>query len=117
MKILIVDDDPDLCRLLTMYLEFKLHRVFIANTLTDGLNKLTQLHPDVLFLDNNLPDGYGWEKLLEISTGNPGMIITLITGFSSSKKSLPVLDHTPRSFTVIEKPISYNEVDLSLSSL
>lgn len=61
LKVLIIDDEEDLCLLIKTYLSRKDCEVFTAYSLSEGLKKLNDLLPDILFLDNNLPDGLGWE--------------------------------------------------------
>ena len=107
-KILIIDDEEDLCFLLKTYLKLKHNDVIIANTLTDGLNKIQSFHPDVLFLDNNLPDGLGWDKACEISEDNPHMKINLMTGQPAFTLE------AGEQFTIIENPLSYVKVDMSI---
>jgi DNA-binding NtrC family response regulator len=108
-KILIIDDEEDLCFLLKTYLKLKHNDVIIANTLVDGLNKIRSFHPDILFLDNNLPDGFGWNKAGEISEYNPDMKINLMTGQPAFD-----LEACGEKFTIIEKPLSYAKVDMSI---
>ena len=56
---LIIDDDQDLCFLLKNVLKSKVNSVHIAGTLQEGKELLTKSNPEVIFLDNNLPDGQG----------------------------------------------------------
>jgi DNA-binding response OmpR family regulator len=65
-KVLIIDDEVDLCLLMKAYFLRKNYEVYIAHTLSDGLNRLGQIIPDYLFIDYNLPDGLGWDKLPEM---------------------------------------------------
>lgn len=80
-KILIVDDEEDLCLLMKIYFTRKHYEVSIANTLQDGLSKLDTFKPDVLFLDNNLPDGLGWDQAPEILNNYPELELHLISAF------------------------------------
>ena len=56
---MIIDDDQDLCFLLKNILTTKVEEVEIASTLAEGKELLSKEQPDVVFLDNNLPDGQG----------------------------------------------------------
>ena len=62
-KILIVDDEDDLRSLLKAFLIPLNYDVFTASTLGEGLKMIPQVKPDIIFLDNNLPDGLGWDKI------------------------------------------------------
>jgi DNA-binding response OmpR family regulator len=109
-KILIIDDEIDLCFLLKSYLTAKNYEVDIANNIKDGLIKLDFGHPDILFLDNNLPDGLGWEQAPEISFNNPALKINLISGL---KQSYPP-EKIKNNIRIMEKPLSAFEIDKAL---
>jgi DNA-binding NtrC family response regulator len=108
-KVLIIDDELDLCVLLKSYLVSRHYDVDMANTLTDGLSKINSFNPDILFLDNNLPDGSGWEKASEITDKYPSIKVNLISGFNPS---LPLHN----KLTIIEKPLSSSAIDRSLAA-
>ncbi|HPH45847.1 MAG TPA: response regulator, partial [Chryseolinea sp.] len=61
-KILIVDDEKDFGILMKTFFSKKKCKVFLANSIAEGLVMLEKERPDYLFLDNNLPDGLGWGK-------------------------------------------------------
>ena len=50
-KILIIDDDPDITRSFQVTLEGAEYEVHTANNITDGLEKLKTVLPDLLILD------------------------------------------------------------------
>ena len=55
-KVLIIDDEVDLCLLMKLYFLRKNYGVFIAHTLSEGLKLRDEIKPDYLFIDYNLPD-------------------------------------------------------------
>lgn len=110
-KILIIDDEFDLCLLLKKYLVSKDYEVDMANTLNEGLGKVNTFHPDIVFLDNNLPDGLGWDKADELSAIYPLMKINLISGFQPSFK----MEKLKSNIRIIEKPLSSTIIDQSLN--
>lgn len=76
---LIIEDEIDICFLLTGILRNKnLHTTFV-NTLKDAKHTLSSLHPAILFLDNNLPDGLGIDFIYQIKKENPFTKIVMIT--------------------------------------
>lgn len=106
-KILIVDDEEDLCLLLKIYFTRKKYQVAIANTLKEGLKQLENWNPDILFLDNNLPDGLGWEKAPQLLDSYPDLTIHLISAFHPN-----VPDHIAKErLNVIEKPFSQQQLN------
>ena len=103
-KILIVDDEPDYCMIMRNYFLQKNYEVFIAFTLKEGLNMIENCEPDILFLDNNLPDGKGWTCAEEIANKMPALKIYLISAYhKQSDVIIPMAN-----VTVWEKPISLN---------
>jgi DNA-binding NtrC family response regulator len=57
-SVLVIDDESDLCELIKIVLRKEDFIVECAYTLEEALEKL-HLHPDIVLLDNNLPDGTG----------------------------------------------------------
>ncbi len=61
--ILVIDDEPQICRLLTVTLEANAYRVLTAATGQEGLALAAQHRPAVVILDLGLPDLSGQEIL------------------------------------------------------
>ena len=61
-SVLVIDDEKDLCNLISRVLEKDGFRVECAMNLAEGAQKL-HAHPDIVILDNNLPDGTGLEYI------------------------------------------------------
>lgn len=110
-KILIIDDETDLCLLLKDYFIRKHYNVFLSHTLKDGAQILSDVQPDILFLDNNLPDGVGWNTAPDIATSYPGTYIVLISAFHPE---IPKMPENTR-YKVLEKPISLLDLDSQLA--
>jgi DNA-binding NtrC family response regulator len=106
-KILIVDDEEDLCLLLEIYFTRKKYAVHVAHNLGDALRQINLWQPDILFLDNNLPDGLGWEKAPFLLDQYPGLVIHLISAFHPTKPSHP----SQHRLHVIEKPFSQQQLN------
>lgn len=107
-RILIVDDEVDLCLLIKQFLTKRNCEVHIAHTLSDGLNILNAIKPDALMLDNNLPDGMGWDLADNIQKKYPAMNITLISAYQLAKDFKYKLD---KSIRFLEKPISLKDIE------
>jgi len=60
-RILVVDDDREIVRLLRGYLDQDGYTVLVAYTGEEALHALRSEHPDLLLLDLMLPDRDGWE--------------------------------------------------------
>lgn len=104
---MIIDDEVDLCLLMKNYLVQRKYTVHFALTLRDGIEMMKSLKPDILFLDNNLPDGTGWTQATSILDNYPGIRLFLMSGY---QPGLPK-DLSSDSYTVIQKPISFSDLD------
>ncbi|MBR5310235.1 MAG: response regulator transcription factor [Oscillospiraceae bacterium] len=65
-KILIADDDKNICELLRMYLEKDGYSVVIAGNGEEALIKFDEENPDLLLLDVMMPRLDGWQVCREI---------------------------------------------------
>jgi DNA-binding response OmpR family regulator len=101
LKILIVDDETDYCSIMKTYFEEKNYEVFLATNLAQAFQQLKQIRPDILFLDNNLPDGRGWNHISEFVKRNPGLRLFLVSAYNQKLHLLP-----STNITIWEKPIS-----------
>ena len=103
-KIVIIDDEEDLCQLMKTYFLELNHDVFLANTLKAGLPLIREISPDVVFIDNNLPDGLGWEKLEFLLQEYPYCKINLISAYDYLPPDLK--DREKQTVSILEKPLS-----------
>lgn len=65
-KILIVDDDKNICELLRLYMEKDEYEVVLSHNGEDAVNKFNQTNPDLILLDIMLPGQDGWQVCREI---------------------------------------------------
>ena len=65
-KILVVDDDKNICELLRLYLEKEGYSVKLAFDGREGLDAFTKFAPDLILLDVMMPNVDGWQVCREI---------------------------------------------------
>jgi DNA-binding NtrC family response regulator len=112
-KVLIVDDEIELCQLLKSYFEKRSCEVFISHTIESGIEALKSGKMDIVFLDNNLPDGSGWSLAPQLAIDSPETHITLVSGYYPKVPSMP----EAARYSVIEKPVSFSDIDKHLVDL
>lgn len=78
-NILIIDDEEDLCYLLANLLRAQGFVVKTEFTLAGGYAAIRRQPFDWVILDNDLPDGQGWEKLEELRAMAPHSSFILIS--------------------------------------
>ena len=76
-KILVVDDDLNICELLKLYLENEGYVVFTANDGQEAVDMFQNKTPDLVLLDIMLPKKDGWQVCREIRKTSSAPIIML----------------------------------------
>lgn len=79
MKILVVDDDPDLLAVTSFALQQAGMLVVQANSFGTALKSFRDEHPDLAILDINLPGGSGYDlcKAMRRESGLPILMLTV----------------------------------------
>ncbi len=77
-KILIVDDDRNICRLVTLYLSNAGYTAVSCHDGSDALNQIRSAHFDLILLDLMIPSINGWEvcKLIKSEYDIPIIMVT-----------------------------------------
>ena len=109
-KLVVIDDEQDFCTLVEMYCNRKGIECKFANTLLQGMQLVEAFLPDVVILDNNLPDGYGWTKVDFLLNTYPNINLNLIT----AKKAI---DKTSSEYASYDKRVSFFYKPLSMLQL
>ena len=76
-KILVVDDDVNICELLRLYLEKEGYTVSIVNDGESAVKSFGEIQPDLMLLDIMLPRLDGWQVCREIRKFSDKPIIML----------------------------------------
>jgi two-component system response regulator HydG len=107
-KILIIDDDLDMCTLLSRFLGKKGYFVDSAHSASKGIAKVAEGSFDIVLCDFRLGDKDGKDVLLKIKEINPETIVIIITGYSDIKTAVDVIKLG--AFDYITKPLVPDEV-------
>ncbi len=102
-KLLVIDDEEDFGFLMKSFFTSRGFEVFIALTLAEGMKILKDERPDIVFLDNNLPDGLGWGITEHILVNYPKTQLNLISALNVPKTSAS-------AFRILEKPLRWEEL-------
>lgn len=91
LKVLIIDDETDICYLLSTLLKQKNLDTHYVNSLSEAALALKSENPEIIFLDNHLPDGLGMDFIEYIKLHHPTTKIIMITAHDTDadrKKAL-----------------------------
>jgi len=114
IKILVIDDDPDIAKLLSVMLKPQGYGVYHACDGREGLKNAYELHPDLIILDVMMPEIDGWDvcaRLRELSD----VPILMLTARSAEADML-------RGFVLgvddyMKKPFSQGELEARVRAL
>ena len=106
-KILIIDDEPQIIRFLTISLSSQGYDVIEARNGETGIAQAALAAPDLVILDLGLPDMDGKHVLREILL-NKKIPILVLSVRSSEQEKVQVLDMGAEDYVV--KPFSVNEL-------
>ncbi len=117
MKVLIVDDEADICYLLGNILKKKNVLTDFANNVADARKKIENEHPAVVFLDNHLPDGLGVNFVEHIKQVDSSIKVIMITAHDTAVDREKALNNGVDLFIgkPFTKEIIYNALDSVLN--
>lgn len=107
-KILIIDDDVDICALLKRFLERKGYEVTTSFKGEEGLQLFHSSDFDVVLTDFRLPDMDGIDVLKSIKKSKPTVPVIVITGYSDVGQAVKVI--RLGAFEYVTKPIFPEEI-------
>ena len=107
-KLLIIDDDVDMCMLLSRFLTKNGYDVETAHSAANGLSAFKESKYDIVLCDFRLGDKDGKDVLVEIKKQSPQTIVVIITGYSDIKIAVDVIKMG--AYDYITKPLIPDEV-------
>ena len=110
--ILVIDDDPQICRVLAKNAERLGHTATTSQTLGEGLRQAQSLPVDLVFLDVHMPDGNGLEALPAIAASPSQPEVVIITGMGDPDGAEMAIKSGAWSY--IEKGTSLSQLSLAL---
>jgi len=111
-KILIIDDDKDLCFVLKRFLSKHGFEVLEATTGKLALEILETVEPDLILCDFRLEDMSGSSILKKIKEKNPVVPVIIITGYSNIKTAVEVMKLGAMDY--VTKPLLPDEILLTI---
>ena len=107
-KILVVDDEGDICMLLKRFLTKNGFEVETAQNGKRGLALVDEFKPDLVMTDFRLGDLTGSELLVSIKKKLPHVPVLIITGYSDIKTAISVMKQG--AYDYITKPLFPDEI-------
>ncbi|MEO5601237.1 MAG: sigma-54 dependent transcriptional regulator [Cyclobacteriaceae bacterium] len=111
-KILIIDDDKDLCFVLKRFLSKHGFEVIEATSGKTALEILESVEPNLILCDFRLEDMSGSSILKKIKEKNPSVPVIIITGYSNIKTAVEVMKLGAMDY--VTKPLLPDEILLTI---
>jgi two-component system OmpR family response regulator len=115
LKVLVVDDEPNIRDLLSASLRFAGHQVATAANGTDAINMITDTKPDIVLLDVMLPDISGFGVTKKIRGMGIEVPILFLTARDDTEDKITGL--TVGGDDYVTKPFSLDEIMARISAI
>jgi DNA-binding response OmpR family regulator len=107
VKILIVEDEKELCKSMIAYLRAENYHCEVANSYKEAMAKTESFDYDCILLDISLPDGNGLQVLRELKANQKTDGVIIISAFDSMDDRITGLnlgadDYLPKPFHLPE---------------
>ncbi len=108
-NLLIIDDEEEICILLSYALKKLGYRISCSLTVKDGKEKIKTNSPDIVLLDLNLPDGSGFSLVPDLKENNCAFLV--ISAYEDKREK--ALREGASEF--IKKPFNLSQITEALS--
>jgi CheY-like chemotaxis protein len=119
LRVLVVDDQPDVRDLLATILHMSEAEVQTSGSVNEAIDALIAWQPEVVITDIAMPDGDGFElirRIREIESGGEGRIpIIALTAISGTEHRIRVLGAGFQLY--LTKPVEPDELVVSVANL
>ncbi len=111
-KILLIDDEPDIVRVLSMSLKADGYDVIPAYSGVEGIEVFEKERPDIVLTDIKMPGMDGIEVLKKVKSIEPGSEVIIITGHGDIDNTIEALQYGASDF--INKPVRDEALAIAL---
>jgi DNA-binding NtrC family response regulator len=109
IRILVVDDEPDLLDMLLAYFLMSRYDVETATNGFDAVSTVSRQRPDVVLLDINMPGMNGLEALREIMRLDRSIPVIMVTGNAELPMTVDAIRNG--AFGYVPKPFDLRYLD------
>ena len=109
-NVLIIDDEKQICTLMSRAINDMGHHVEFAQTLAQGLKLAQSNDTDIIFLDVQLPDGNGLKQLPAFQAIASSPEVVIVTGYANPDGAQLAIECD--AWDYLEKPASVDKIRL-----
>ncbi|MCH8872770.1 sigma-54-dependent Fis family transcriptional regulator [candidate division KSB1 bacterium] len=107
-NILIIDDEPKMCKILRFALEPDGYTVTTAESAEDGLEKFSQEEFDLVVTDLKMPGKDGLHVLGKVKKQKPNTEVILMTAYATAQNAVEAMKKG--AYDYITKPVDHGEL-------
>jgi signal transduction histidine kinase/DNA-binding response OmpR family regulator len=107
-RILVVDDEPSVIEVFREFLISQGYELFVATTGEESLRLISELRPDIILTDINLPGLSGLDVMRHAKSLDPEVAVIVVTGYASAATAIDALRQG--AYDYVTKPFDLDEV-------
>ena len=115
MKILVIDDEQLIRWSLEKHYGSLGYKVYTAESGEEGIKQFSLYSPDVVFVDNRLPQMQGLEVISKLKTINEEAMIVFMTAYGSIETAVKAIKLGATEY--LNKPFSFHEIDIIIEEI
>jgi CheY-like chemotaxis protein len=112
-KVLVVDDEVEICLLVTQYLRKLGYDTSFSLSIAEALEKISSSAYDLLFVDLNLADGSGYDLISALQESKSTSKVIVISAYDSERQK--AIQRGANLF--LAKPFTKKSIEESLQKL
>ncbi len=108
IKILVVDDEPDMTENLELILKRGGHEILVETDSRKAASLVDEEQPDLVITDMRMPEVDGLDLLQQIKTSQPNIPVIVLTGYASVDSAVEAMKKGATDY--LSKPFSPDEL-------
>lgn len=109
-KLLIVDDEKEICELTAAHFKRKGYVAFVANSGEEALSLIKEQNPQLMLLDMNLPRMNGIDLLKLVREFNTTLKVIVVSGYAVYWQNQPDVKEL-NILAFIQKPVALADLE------
>lgn len=107
-RVLVIDDEPDMCETFEMVLEPSGCEVCTASSGEEGIALLGERTFDLVITDYMMPGLDGGETLAAVKAAHPSLAVVVVTGYVTEESDAAC--RARGAFAILKKPFELSEL-------